>query len=79
MYIWKFSYKGLLRKNINMVKQGRSITPKLMFIREGKDDATAFENYLIEEQDVDGSGFASARGFVSFLDDVSQSVAEYMK
>ncbi|KAL0774392.1 hypothetical protein Bca101_039543 [Brassica carinata] len=69
----------LLRKNINMVKQGRSITPKLMFIREGKDDATAFENYLIEEQDVDGSGFASARGFVSFLDDVSQSVAEYMK
>lgn len=79
MYIWKFSYKGLLRKNINMVKQGRSITPKLMFIREGKDDATAFENYLIEEQDVDGSGFASAMGFVAFLDDISQSVAEYMK
>ncbi|KAF3554993.1 hypothetical protein F2Q69_00012353 [Brassica cretica] len=68
----------LLRKTINEVKQGRSITPKLMFIREGQDDATAFENYLIEEQDV-GSGFASAMGFVAFLDDISQSVAEYMK
>ncbi|RID53956.1 hypothetical protein BRARA_G01314 [Brassica rapa] len=69
----------LLRKTINEVKQGRSITPKLMFIRGGQDDATAFENYLIEEQDVDGSGFASAMGFVAFLDDISQSVAEYMK
>lgn len=49
-----------------------------MFIR-GKNDATAFENYLIEKQDVDGIGFASAMGFVSFLDDFSLSVAEYMK
>lgn len=50
-----------------------------MFIRGGRDDATVFENYLIEEQDVDGIGFASAMGFVSFLDDISQRVTEYMK
>lgn len=68
-----------MRQTINKVKQERNITPKLMFIRGGQDDATAFENYLIEEQDVDGRGFASAMGFVSFLDDISQRVAEYMK
>lgn len=61
------------------MKQERSITPKLSFIRGGKDDATAFENYLIEEQDVEGTGFTSAMGFVSFLEDINRSVLEYMK
>ncbi|XP_059627638.1 protein transport protein SEC23 D [Cornus florida] len=69
----------LLRTTINKLKQERSITPKLIFIRGGQDDATAFENYLIEEQDVDGSGFTSVMGFVSFLEEVSQSVLEYIK
>ncbi|OWM73650.1 hypothetical protein CDL15_Pgr026749 [Punica granatum] len=69
----------LLRTTINKLKQERSITPKLMFIQGGQDDATAFENYLIEEQDVDGSGFTSVMGFVSFLEEVTQSVLEYMK
>ncbi|KAH8497807.1 hypothetical protein Peur_073074 [Populus x canadensis] len=69
----------LLRSTINKLKQERSITPKLIFIRGGQDDASAFENYLIEEQDVDGSGFTSVMGFVSFLEDVTQSVMEYMK
>lgn len=50
-----------------------------MFIRGGQDDATAFENYLIEEQDVDGSGLTSVMGFVSFLEEVTRSVMEYMK
>ncbi|XAR60149.1 hypothetical protein NMG60_11033403 [Bertholletia excelsa] len=69
----------LLRNTINKLKQERSITPRLIFIRGGHDDATAFESYLIEEQDVDGSGFASVMGFVSFLEEISQSVLEYMK
>ncbi|KAL9391009.1 hypothetical protein Peur_014929 [Populus x canadensis] len=69
----------LLRSTINKLKQERSITPKLIFIRGGQDDASVFENYLIEEQHVDGSGFASVMGFVSFLEDVTQSVLEYMK
>lgn len=69
----------LLRATINKLKQERSITPKLMFIRGGQDDSTTFENYLIEEQDVDGSGFTSAMGFVSFLEDISQGVMEYLK
>lgn len=69
----------LLRSTINKLKQERSITPKLIFIRGGQDDATAFENYLIEEQDVDGSGFTSVMGFVSFLEEISHSVLEYMK
>ncbi|XP_010542560.1 PREDICTED: protein transport protein SEC24-like isoform X2 [Tarenaya hassleriana] len=69
----------MLRKTINKMKKERSITPRLMFMRGGEDDATAFENYLIEEQDVNGSsGFASAMGFVSFLEDVTQSVSQYM-
>lgn len=50
-----------------------------MFIRGGQDDATAFENYLIEEQDVDGNGFTSVMGYVSFLEDVKVGVLEYMK
>lgn len=50
-----------------------------MFIRGGQEDASLFESYLIEEQDVDGSGFANVMGFVSFLEEISQSVLEYMK
>ncbi|CAL8161992.1 unnamed protein product [Prunus armeniaca] len=69
----------LLRTVINKLKQERCVTPKLIFIRGGKDDATAFENYLIEERDVDGSGLTSVMGFVSFLEDVTQGVLEYMK
>lgn len=69
----------LLRNTINKLKQERSITPKLMFIRGGQDDATVFENYLIEEQDVEGNSFTSVMGFVSFLEEINHSVLEYMK
>nr|XP_023915543.1 protein transport protein Sec24-like At3g07100 [Quercus suber]POF06666.1 protein transport protein sec24-like [Quercus suber] len=69
----------LLRSSINKLKQDRCITPKLIFIRGGHDDATVFENYLIEEQDVDGSGLTSVMGFVSFLEDISRGVLEYLK
>ncbi|KAF3948436.1 hypothetical protein CMV_025565 [Castanea mollissima] len=69
----------LLRTSINKLKQDRCITPKLIFIRGGQDDATVFENYLIEEQDVDGSGLTSVMGFVSFLEDISRGVLEYLK
>ncbi|KAL7127110.1 hypothetical protein ABFS83_14G233400 [Erythranthe nasuta] len=68
----------LLRSTINKLKQERIITPKLIFVRGGIDDATAFENYLIEEQDVEGSGFTSVMGFVSFLDEINHDVVEYM-
>lgn len=50
-----------------------------MFIRGGQDDATVFENYLIEEQDVEGNSFTSVMGFVSFLEEINHSVLEYMK
>nr|XP_043613329.1 protein transport protein SEC23 [Erigeron canadensis] len=69
----------LLRATINKLKQERSVTPRLTFIRGGQEDATLFESYLIEEQDVDGSGFATVMGFVSFLEEIGQSVLEYMK
>ncbi|XP_060169858.1 protein transport protein SEC23 D isoform X2 [Lycium barbarum] len=69
----------LLRTTINKLKQERCITPKLTFIKGGQDDATAFENYLIEEQDVEGSGFTSVMGFVSFLEEINQSTLEYLK
>ncbi|KAK8946391.1 hypothetical protein KSP39_PZI007161 [Platanthera zijinensis] len=69
----------LLRSTINNLKQERSITPKLAIIHGGHEDSSAFENYLIEEQDVDGTGTASAMGFVSFLDEITQGVSEYIK
>ncbi|ONK71291.1 uncharacterized protein A4U43_C04F6960 [Asparagus officinalis] len=68
-----------LRTTINRLKQERCITPKLAFIRGGKDDASQFENYLIEEHDVDGTGFSSGTGLVSFLEEISRDVAEYLK
>ncbi|KAH6800086.1 sec23/sec24 transport family protein [Perilla frutescens var. hirtella] len=68
----------LLRTTINKLKQEQIITPKPIFIRGGQDDATAFENYLIEEHDVAGSGFSSVMGFVSFLDEINQDVLEYI-
>ncbi|XP_072970567.1 protein transport protein SEC23 D-like isoform X2 [Typha angustifolia] len=69
----------LLRTTINRLKQERNITPKLVFIHGGHDDARAFESYLIEEQDVDGSGLPGATGFISFLEEVNRNVAEYLK
>ncbi|XP_061374090.1 protein transport protein SEC23 D isoform X2 [Gastrolobium bilobum] len=69
----------LLRTTINKLKKERCITPKLIFIRGGQDDASIFENFLIEEQDVDGSGLTSVMGFVSFLEDITQKVLEFMK
>ncbi|XP_054812670.1 protein transport protein SEC23 D [Prosopis cineraria] len=69
----------LLRTTINKLKQERCITPKLIFIRGGQDDASIFENFLIEEQDVDGSGLTSVMGFVSFLEGITHDVLEYMK
>lgn len=67
---------GLLRSTINRLKQERSITPKLIFIRGGYDDATAFENYLIEDRDLDES---VTGGLVSFLEEIRKDAAEYIK
>ncbi|KAI9107716.1 hypothetical protein K1719_021379 [Acacia pycnantha] len=69
----------LLRTTINKLKRERCITPKLIFIRGGQDDASVFENFLIEEQDVDGSGLTSVMGFVSFLEGITRDVLEYIK
>jgi hypothetical protein len=51
-----------LRTTINALKQDRCLTPKLTFVRGGEDDSSLFENYLIEEQDVDGSGLQLVKG-----------------
>ncbi|XP_042463000.1 protein transport protein sec24-like [Zingiber officinale] len=67
----------LLRTTINKLKQERCITPKLTFIRGAEDDASVFERYLIEEQNVDG--FSSLMGFDSFLEEISQGVVEFLK
>ncbi|KAK9122802.1 hypothetical protein Sjap_012404 [Stephania japonica] len=69
----------LLRTTINKLKQERSITPKLLFIKGGQDDATIFENFLIEEQDVFGTGLTSSTGFVSFLEEITRTVVDYVK
>jgi hypothetical protein len=68
-----------LRGMINKLKQERNITPKLLMIRGGYDNAEPFERYLIEEQDVDGSGVAIGMGFVSFLDQIAHDVVKFMK
>ncbi|KAJ8476497.1 hypothetical protein OPV22_020224 [Ensete ventricosum] len=69
----------LLRTTINRLKQERSITPKLMFIRGGHDDATAFENHLMEDKDVDGTGLPSVTGFFTFLEEIASDVSENIK
>ncbi|KAK9170393.1 hypothetical protein Syun_002533 [Stephania yunnanensis] len=69
----------LLRTTINKLKQERSITPKLLFIKGGQEDATIFENFLIEEQDVFGTGLTSSTGFVSFLEEITRNVVDYVK
>ncbi|CAL9119198.1 unnamed protein product [Musa textilis] len=69
----------LLRTTINRLKQDRSITPKLMFIRGGHDDATAFENYLMEDKDVDGTGLPSVTGIATFLEEIASDVSENIK
>lgn len=70
---------GALRGVINKLKQERNITPKLLMIRGGHDNTEPFERYLIEEQDVDGSGVATGMGFVSFLEQIAHDVMMYMK
>ena len=69
----------LLRTTINALKQDRCITPKLAIVRGGQDDSSLFENYLIEEQDVDGSGYTSGNGFISFREGIRNEVAEILK
>ncbi|XP_031503829.1 uncharacterized protein LOC116266660 isoform X1 [Nymphaea colorata] len=69
----------LLRATINKLKQERSVTPKLILIRGGQDDVSPFEHFLIEEQDVDGSGLTSGMGFVSFLEEITRHVLDLMK
>ncbi|AQK93496.1 sec23/sec24 transport family protein [Zea mays] len=69
----------LLRKTINGLKQDRCITPKLTFIHGGKDDSTLFESYLIEEQDVDGSGLTTGSGFVAFRESVRNVAGEIIQ
>ncbi|XP_078433788.1 sec23/sec24 transport family protein [Wolffia australiana] len=68
-----------LRTMINRLKQERSITPRLVMIRGGQDDAGLFESYLIEEQDVDGNVYGGVTGFVSFLEGVSRDAIQYLK
>jgi hypothetical protein len=69
----------LLRTIINKLKQERSITHKLLLMRSGHDNAEPFEQYLIEEQDFDGVGLSNGMGFVSFLEQISRDILEYMK
>jgi hypothetical protein len=69
-------FAGLLRSTIDRLKQERKKTPKLLFIRGGHDDTTAFEKYLIEDQTLHGSLLTSSTGFSSFLEEVSRKVAE---
>lgn len=72
-------HAGLLRTTINRLKQDRCITPKLTFIHGGRDDPALFESYLIEEQDVDGSGFTTGSGFVAFRESVRNVAAEIIQ
>uniref|UniRef100_A0A0D9WH23 Sec23/Sec24 trunk domain-containing protein n=1 Tax=Leersia perrieri TaxID=77586 RepID=A0A0D9WH23_9ORYZ len=69
----------LLRTMINELKQGRCITPKLTFIHGGREDSALFESYLIEEQDVDGPGFTTGKGFVSFRESIRHAVADIIE
>ncbi|AQK86237.1 sec23/sec24 transport family protein [Zea mays] len=69
----------LLRTTINKLKQDRCITPKLTFIHGGEDDSTLFESYLIEEQDVDGSGLTTGSGFVAFRESVRNVAGEIIQ
>lgn len=75
----KLYFTGMLRSTINKLKQERSITPKLLMLREGHDRTEQFDMFLIEEQDVDGTSIGNSMGFVSFLNSISYSVKEYMK
>lgn len=69
----------LLRTKINALKQDRCITPKLAFVRGGQDDSSLFENYLIEEQDVDDLRFTAGKGFISFREGIREEVEEILK
>ncbi|KQK06025.1 protein transport protein sec24 [Brachypodium distachyon] len=69
----------LLRTKINVLKQDRCITPKLAFVRGGQDDSSLFENYLIEEQDVDDLRFTAGKGFISFREGIREEVEEILK
>ena len=64
---------------VNKLKQERSITPRLIMIKGGVDDASAFERNLLEEQDVDGHVGKKGAGLVSFLEQIANEVREYMK
>jgi hypothetical protein len=47
-----------MRNTINHLKQERSITPKVYFVKAGSTDDALFENLLIEEQNKAGMSFS---------------------
>ena len=70
---------GLIRKRIKELKNDRPITPRLHFVRGGMDNVDVFDEYLIEEQEVNGTNSSIGFGLVAFLDNIGAEVRSYLQ
>jgi hypothetical protein len=67
-----------VRAAVNELREEREVTPRVVYIRGGAEDPSAFHDLLIEEQDVDGLE-GGASGFVGFLHTVESQARRFMR
>lgn len=75
--------KSALREALNQLKASIPLTPRMYFIRGGREDCQPFEKYLIEERCADEGHEASSShptaGYLAFLDAIAQDVRAYLR
>lgn len=57
---------SVLREFVAGLKEGRSITPRLVYARQGEPDARWFNGWLIDDP---GTGGGDAQGWAAFVDE----------
>lgn len=67
-----------VRAAVNALREEREVTPRVVYIRGGAEDPSAFHDLLIEELDVDGLE-GGASGFVGFLHTVESQARRFMR
>ena len=65
--------KSALRAAIGELREGREVTPRVLYLRGGAEDCSAFEDMLLDDG---SSALVDDSSFASFLAAVDQAAAE---
>jgi len=68
--------RSKLRAAVNAIREERAVTPRVVYVRGGADDPAPFDDFLLEEHDVEG---CDGMGFVGFLQQVEVQARQFMQ